>query len=303
MRGVKQMERYAAVDIGGTDLKYGVVDSEGRVLWHAHVPTEAQKGNAHLAESVTRLVDTLTGRFDGLSGIGISTAGVVDAGGVIACASENLPGYAGTSWKDILSERFGLPVRVGNDVKSAALAEAWIGAARGCANFLCITVGTGIGGAAFLNGRLFAGPHARAGEIGYMNMAGEGDFFERHASTSALVRLASVATGDAGMDGKNVFARVAAGDAVCAGVLDEWFDELAKGLANAMLCYDPEMVVVGGGVSHEGEPFLQKLRAALEKRLPGAFLDGVRLETAQCGNTAGMVGSVYPFVFPQDARL
>ena len=288
------MKKYVAIDIGGTSIKYGIVDENGNVVFDSKTPTEAEKGGKHLVQNVITIIDLLIKSHHEISGIGISTAGVVDTStGCVVYANDNLPGYAGTSWNDILSSHFHLPVYVCNDVNAVALAERWVGAARGCDNFICVAIGTGIGGAAFINGKLYTGAHYRAAEIGYMNTAGNGITYENRASTISLVKNIISATADSDVDGISVFSRAKSGNALYVKILDEWFDELASGIANAVLCFDPELIIIGGAVSSQGRSFLQRIHESLKKDLPEDFLSSVRMKTAECGNYAGMIGSVY----------
>lgn len=291
------MKTYAAVDIGGTNIKYGLVDDTGKVLFHSITATEAQRGGQALVEKVIGIIADLIKRYTNICGIGISTAGVVDTdSGCIVYANSNLPNYTGTQWKKILTERFGLPSYVCNDVHAAGAAEAWVGAGRGCKNFLCVAVGTGIGGSVFINGKQFTGPHFRAAALGYMNTAGSSDIYEKKASTQALVDRMTVSTGDTDVNGKNAFSRAREGIAGYPENLDAWYDELAKGIANAILCYDPELIIIGGGISNEGQPLLDCIRYALAKYVPQSFLDVIEFKTAECANNAGMVGAVYNLI-------
>lgn len=288
------MKYYAAVDIGGTNIKYGVVSEEGKAVSNFKMDTEAGKGCKSLVVKVMEAVASLIRGNSEISGIGVSTAGVVDSEtGCVVYANDNLPGYAGTNWKKILSERFHLPVAVCNDVQAAGAAEAWVGAGKGCRNFLCIAVGTGIGGCAFLNGYPFSGAHHRALALGYMNTAGCEEIYEKKASTAALVKESTLLTGDGDVDGKNAFERARCGNSAYSKALDGWFDELAKGIADAVFCFDPELIIIGGAVSKEGQPLLDRIHRSLRKYVPEYFLSGVTLKSAGCKNLAGMIGAVY----------
>lgn len=287
------LKYYAAADIGGTNIKYGIVDGSGNVTYNSKTATQAQKGGEHLVRSVTRIIDTLVHGEYPVSGIGISSAGVVDdITGRILYANGNIPDYAGTKWKDTLSQRFGLPVYVCNDVMAAGEAEAWVGAGKSCGSFLCVVIGTGIGGSVFINGKRMDGAHNRAASLGYMNTAGDNGMFEKKASTIALVNKLIQLTGDGEVNGKNAFERAGSGNPVYVAALDGWFGELAKGIANAVICFDPERVIIGGAVSHEGEPFLRRVEKELKKYMPEFFLSGISFQTAKCGNLAGMIGAV-----------
>lgn len=288
------MNRYAAVDIGGTSIKYGVVDAAGRVLAADQVRTEAGRGPSALAEKVKEAVGRELEEFPGIKGIGVSTAGVVDpSSGRVVYANRNLPGYAGTDWKQILGGAFGLAVDVHNDVNCAAMAEAWVGAAQNVPDFFCLTVGTGVGGAVFLNGRLYEGAHGRAAEIGYMRTEGADGIYEKAASMSALVEQAEKRTGRGDLDGVAVF-RAAEEDPLYGALVEEWLEKLCRGIANAALLFDPPLIVIGGGVSNEGEAFTERIRACLARMLPDPlFREGLAIRPAQCRNRAGIVGAAY----------
>lgn len=291
------MKIFAAVDIGGTAIKYGTVSETGEVLSSYQTPTEAEKGGKALVKKVIVLIDTLINDNKDIAGIGISTAGVVDSKkGEVLFANENLPGYIGTQWKKILEDRYHLGVCVNNDVNAAALAEAWIGAAKGEKNFFCTTVGTGVGGAIIINGKLHEGANFRAAEIGYLNTTGAAGWYEKKASTSALVRNLKERTGDDDVDGKVAFIRARQKVGDYEKILDEWVEELAKGFANIIYLFDPGLIVIGGGVSKERDYFMDKIMKCLSKYTMESFLKGTHIKPAECGNNAGMIGAVSGFV-------
>lgn len=291
------MRKFAAVDIGGTAIKYGVVNENGQLLNSDETATEAENGSELLTKKVDGIVGRLVSGNPGLGGIGISTAGIVDTQkGSVIYAGDNIPGYTGTVWKRPLEEKYALPVIVNNDVNSAALAESWVGAAKGIDNFFCVTIGTGVGGAAFVNGRLFTGAHYRAAEIGYMNTDKPGKYFEKSASTSALVRMSEERTGLSGLNGKTVFQKAFENDPVFNKIIEEWFDSLSRGIANVIYMFDPSMIVIGGGVSHDGDYLIRHLKKGLDKALTDKlFLENIEFKPAACKNSAGMIGSVYGF--------
>ena len=292
------MKTFAAIDIGGTAIKYGIVDETGAVLYNGETATEAHCGSANLYTKVQDILQHILLKNYKVSGIGISTAGVVDSkNGTIVYANDNIPGYTGTKWKEPLEKAFSVPVLVNNDVNCAALAEAWVGAVKGVDDFFCITVGTGVGGAAFINGRLYTGAHYSAAEIGNIITYGSNERFEKSASTLALVRMAEQKTGETELDGKVVFQKARDNDEVYTMLLAEWVEHLACGIANAIILFDPAVIVIGGGISREGDYLITKIKKGLAKFLPDqAFLDHVEIKPAYCGNTAGMIGAVYGFV-------
>ncbi len=163
------MKNYISVDIGGTEIKYGLLAENGAFLKTAGTPTEAEKGGSYLMEKTGRIVGSLL-QTD-TAGICISTAGMVDSElGKILFANSNIPGYTGTEIKKRMEEAFHIPCEVENDVYCAGIAEYFSGAASGSSQALCLTVGTGIGGCVMVNGRILHGVSYSAGSVGYMHM-------------------------------------------------------------------------------------------------------------------------------------
>ncbi|TYP74816.1 ROK family protein [Paenibacillus methanolicus] len=282
-----------AADIGGTSTKMGVCDRSGQVERYREYPTEALQGGPHLME---RLIANLAeyGEYDAIA---ISTAGQVDAAaGTIVYANGNIPNYAGTRIKDALEARFGKPVRVENDVNAAALGEACFGAARGYRDFLCLTFGTGIGGAIVLDGKLYRGADGVAAEFGHMfthalgesGDAGKAAFYESYASTSALVRIAA-GIDPLCADGRTFFDRVNQGDERMGAILQAWVSETAAGLASLIHIFNPPAIIVGGGVM-EQEPLVRMVEKRTRELIMDSF-QGVRILRAELGNKAGMLGA------------
>lgn len=288
------MKKFAALDIGGTFIKYGIVNEKGEAVERRETPTEAFKGAGFLMEKICGIIESLKVRNAEIAGIGISTAGIVDSGrGTIIYANDNFPGYAGLNIKETLKNKFKLPALVNNDVNSAALAEMWVGAARGRKTFFCMTVGTGIGGAIVIDGRLFRGANFMAAEVGYFNKQGMGEYYENRASVSALIARAKKECGaDENIDGIGIFKNINAGVKAYNDIFESWIEELCRGIANVICMFDPGLIIIGGGVSRQ-KIFIDAVRAKLTGLLPGVFTDGTSICAAGCGNDAGMIGSVY----------
>ena len=191
-----------------------------------------------------------------------------------------------------------MPVAVENDVNAAALGEAHFGAGRGCQHFLCLTYGTGIGGAAILNGELYTGFHGAAGEFGHIvthaggrkcTCGGEG-CYETYASTRALTREAESLLGHP-VNGRELFALLHHGNQAIVQLVDSWIGEIAIGLAGLAYSLDPGRIVLGGGIMKE--PYLlPRLKQALDARLMPSYRD-IALVPAQLGNTAGLMGAYW----------
>ncbi len=293
------MKNFIAVDIGGTSIKYGIVEENGEVLFSSETPTEAEKGAENLIKIVKSLISSLIKKYKDIHGIGVSTAGVVDTkDGSIIYASDNLPGYTGTKLKYIIEKEFSIKTIVNNDVNAAALAEAWVGAGRNVDDFFCMTLGTGIGGAVIINKKLYKGVNYRAGEIGYLNkISGQNIYYEKKASTSALVKMAKDEIKDSrDIDGKFIFHKAKQGDKYYCNIIDNWVEEVCKGIQNVIYVLDPGVIVIGGGISLQKDYLLDKIKERLLNFLPEGFTTSTEIVMAQCGNDAGLIGSVYEFI-------
>lgn len=245
------------------------------------------------------MLETVAGLVRGMPGVqcvGISTAGEVEpqTGRIrFAC---NIPGYTGMNPKQLLERQLGLPAVVENDVNAAAVGEYAFGAARGMKDFLMLTFGTGIGGAAFLNGQLYRGGLGSAGEFGGLithpeavDPASQGTgSYERYASTTALVKRVSARFPEL-TDGRAIFARLENQDVRAE--VDGWISEISYGLVSLIHAFDPEAVVLGGGVMKQ-EYIQQQLNGRLQALLKPSFR-GCRLIPAQLGNQAGLMGAGY----------
>ena len=279
-----------AFDIGGTQIKYGIVSSSGEVISATVVDTPKLAGGEGVVQLLCELTRTLLPQHP-IAGIAISTFGLVDAdSGLILGAAEAVEGYAGTSPKAALEQEFGLPVSIDNDVNCVALAEGWLGAAQGAAHYIAIAIGTGIGGGIVLNHQIYRGHRAAAGEWGYMKIAGL--IWEDHASMRGLLAAANLAAPQPFANGQQVFAAYDAQNPLVEQVVKDWFKLLATGIANLMYAFNPERVVIGGGISARGAVFLRELNTAIQAELLPDFHGMTEVVLASAGNHAGMIGAV-----------
>ena len=282
------------LDIGGTAIKSGIF-AGGAVTELKETPTEALQGGPHVVDRAKSIIAGYQ-KHCPFDRIGISTAGQVDPiKGCIIYANENIPGYTGTMLKDIMQEEFHVPVAVENDVNAAAIGEASFGAGRGQKDFVCLTYGTGVGGAMFLNGELYSGSSYSAGEFGGIvvhpeNRDPEQDFFsgcyERYASTTALV--ASAMGFDPSLsNGRAIFERQ--GEPEVQQIIDKWIMEIVYGLVTIIHMVNPSCAILGGGVLEQ--PYvLQRVKEKLIQNLKPSFRH-VEIKKAELGNQAGMLGA------------
>lgn len=287
---------YLCIDIGGTSIKYGVLEESHeavRFVIRHEISTDAKslKGPG-IEQKIVELARGLRAQYE-IRGIAISTAGMVDADtGEIIYANENIPEYTGINLKITLEREFGLPCAVENDVNAAALGEYAYGAGQGSRSLLCMTVGTGIGGALIMNGAVYHGHSGSAGEIGYMCVSGEE--FQKNASTTALVlRVQERQKADRSIDGRKIFERAKRGDVICKEEIAKTCDSLAQGIANCLCLMNPEMVVLGGGIMAQKEYLRPLIEYGLQKYVNPYILKHTRWDFAKLGNDAGMIGAYY----------
>ncbi len=244
------MKEYIAFDIGGTQIKYGIVSEAGTVLKHKTVPTEIHLGGEQIIQKLILLSQKLINEHT-ISGIGISTAGIINIyKGVVTGGVDHIPNYATIPIIDRLQEVLKVPVSIDNDVNCAAFGEKWNGVGRDKRNFIMLTLGTGIGGAIFIDGELYRGHSFSAGEWG--NMLIEGKTFEEVASISGLICLVRKYKGEGEWDGKTIFELYDKGDREVTKAVEVFFKHLAIGISNLAYIFNPEMIIIGGGITDRG---------------------------------------------------
>ena len=281
--------RVLAFDVGGTWVKYGIVDADGRLLCSDQLATQSEPDGKALLTRLLAVAEPLVARY-APAGIAFSTLGIIDAvEGRLVGAVEAIAGYFGQSPKECFERAFGVPVVVENDGNCVALAEGWTGAAAGVRHYLALTLGTGIGGGIVVDGRLYRGANGAAGEWGYMLV--DGKVWEDHASPRGLAAAAEKARPGCGLDAEGVFAARDRGDAEMAAVVTAWFGLLATGLANLLFAFNPSRVVIGGGITARGPAFLHELRAEMRLRLRPEFYRMCDIALASAGNQAGLLGA------------
>ncbi|QBE96068.1 ROK family protein [Blautia producta] len=290
------MEQYICIDIGGTSIKYGIIQEDAVFVAAGEMPTEAmQHGGPGIMKKAVKIIeDYLKDRSP--AGICISTAGMVDCeSGRITHSAPLIPEYTGTEIKKTLEERFHLPCEVENDVNCAGLAENFAGASRGTTISLCLTIGTGIGGAIVIDNQVFHGFSGSGCEIGYMHLPG-GEFQDMGASSILVKKTAEYKKiSPDSIDGRYVFENAKQGDADCIRAIDEMVDVLGMGIANICYVINPEVVVLGGGIMAQKEYLYDRVRKSMDKYLIPSVASNTRLAFAENKNQAGMLGAFYHF--------
>lgn len=278
-----------AADIGGTSIKTCISDQNGHIWDINEYPSESYLGGKHIIHSLMDIIST----YEDMDAIAISTAGQVDSDtGSIVYANKNIPDYTGLNIRDMLEHRFHIPVKVENDVNAAALGELTFGAARGLTDFICLTYGTGIGGAIIQNGHLYKGWQGVAGEFGHMitnSNQGQPGFYEDVASTTALVKKAQQVD-ETCTDGRVIFEKIKQGNEALQAVLFEWMNDVAAGLVSLVHIFNPAVIVVGGGVM-EQQLVVNQVSKKVQEYVLESFSQ-VEIKKASLGNRAGLLGAI-----------
>ncbi len=306
---------YIGIDLGGTNIAVGAVDEEGRILAECSVKTLAQRPFTEIVKDMAGCVIRVMkqGGFTekDVHSVGIGIPGVADERGVVLnCA--NL-GWFNEPLAAEMGKYFSIPVFIGNDANVAALAESYAGVSKGCHSSVMITLGTGVGGGIVIDGKAWNGAHGRGGEMGHMTLVPDGvpctcgnnGCVERYCSATALIRMAkqecqaypdSLILKKAGGDPERVNAKLVIdaakeGDAPALRVFNSFVYYLALTINNITAFLDPDVIVLGGGVSHAGKFLLDSVRALLPRYQIFKALPIPRLEIASLGNEAGIIGA------------
>ena len=308
------MKKYCfGVDVGGTTVKVGLFTVEGQLLdkWEIITRTENNGENIlfDICESLEAKLDEKSIDLDEVKGIGIGLPGpVLDDGTVLQCV--NL-GWGKFNVSEKMSEMFhGIEVKVGNDANVAALGEMWQGAAKGCKDVIMVTLGTGVGGGIIVDGKVVAGFNGAGGEIGHITVnhdeieacnCGQYGCLEQYTSATGIVRVAKrklAKTNDETslrnfpeLTAKDVFDEAKSGDAVALGLVDEVCGILGSTLSNIACVVDPEVVVIGGGVSKAGSILIESIQKHFVETSFHACRN-TKFVPAGLGNDAGMYGCV-----------
>jgi glucokinase len=301
-----------AIDIGGTKLAAGVVDSDGRMLARGEVPTLAKEGLEPVLARIVGLGRDLLTRPEvaevRVHRIGVGCAGPVDLKAGIVFNPPNLPGWVRVPLSDRIQQALGLPTILENDANAAGLGEYRYGAGRGARSIVYMTVSTGIGGGIILDGKVWHGLKDAAGEIGHMTVCPDGPVcgcgnrgcLEAMSSGPSIARRAreAVSAGRAtalsripNMTSADVVRLAQEGDVVAREVWDEAVRYLGIGVAAAITILAPERVVIGGGVTKAGDFLFQPLRAHVRQRVKLVPVESVPILPATLGSDVGILGA------------
>ena len=291
------MRHVVGLDLGGTNIKRAVVevahDGGVEVVTTDSHPTPRTGGPAEVCTRLTELAAEAVDTFGPVAAVGVGLPGIFTDNGT-AVLFPNLPGHwPGFPIKKTLEAGFGVPARLINDARAFTLAESTVGAAAGCRTVVAITLGTGVGGGVFIDGRIHEGQWGIAGEIGHQTVAPDGKRCEcgNDGCAEVMARASELARLGGRSSAADVYAGAAAGDERCQRAIETVTGYLGIALGNLVTALGPERIVVGGGIAAAGDRLLVPLRRAVARRAPLIPPDEIDLVTAALGPTAGAIGS------------
>lgn len=279
-------------DIGGTNIKYGVIENEV-ILDKGMFATDVKNGNTDITNRLINKAKEVMIDHPDIAGVGISCAGSINFDeGVMITPPYSIPEFGDWNFAKIFKDELGLNIVADNDVNSFAACECKMGAGKKYKTYIVMTVGTGIGGAIVVNNKIWRGNNYNAGEIGRMSV--DGTQWEKIASMSSLIKNAKL-RGMKINSGREVFDLYDKGDRTAAIVIQEFYQNLGKGIANLVYIFNPEAVIIGGGVSAR-ENFGVEVNAYADYYLVEGFQDTLDIIPAKFRNDGGILGAYCNFV-------
>jgi glucokinase len=308
---------FVGLDVGGSSMKAGVVDDDGKVRAAAHMPTEAHRGQEfglnRMAETILKAVEAAHLEIKQIAAIGVATPGTMDLRAGVILDPPNLRPWQNVPVRQYIHDRFGKPTAFQNDANAAALGEFWIGAGRGCQSMVLFTLGTGVGGGIIVGDLVVEGEHSHGAELGHMKIeitnprqcgCGRWGCLEAYASATAVVKrtlerlqartdspLARYLEHPGDLTARAIFETAAAGDPLADKIVQETAYYLAVGSTNMLHSIDPDMVVFGGGMTAAGNDFLDRIRRYVRELAFPVPAEKCKLCFAELGSDAGFIGA------------
>jgi glucokinase len=301
------MRHAIAIDIGGTNIKSGVVREDGVLEMQKNISTNASEGSQALLDRIMSLIieyKNLTQEKKlTLSCIGIGTAGYVDRTGNIAGATLNLPGWEGVQLAHYIERHSSLPVFVDNDVNMIALGESHFGAGQTLNSFLCVALGTGIGGCLIVDKKPFRGRDGYAGGYGHQTIIMDGQMctcgnrgcWEQYASVPALMRLAREEINDKELIASSpieLFLSARKGNTTATHIIERYVRFISVGLVNLIHAFNPPAIIIGGAITEQGDYFFDQIRKTVQSQTIKVYTTpAIPIIPASLGNIAGVLGA------------
>lgn len=300
------------IDLGGTNIAAGVVDEGQHIVAEVSLPTGAERPAEAVVADICRAAEKAMEKAGitaaHCASVGIGSPGTCDSANGVVVRAYNL-GWFNVPVCSMVTARLGLPCRLSNDANCAALAETVAGGAVGCRNMILITLGTGVGGGIIIGGKIYDGMRGAGAELGHTLLVLDGEpctcgrrgCWEAYSSATALIRQArqaaaehpeSLLAGAEEITGKTVFDAADRGDETANAVVDRFCDYLGAGVTNIVNALAPEVILIGGGISRQGERLLAPVRRYVEKNCFGGKDGAIPIiAAARLGNDAGIIGA------------
>ena len=308
---------YAGIDLGGTTIKGALVDENGQILIQKAIPTGGERAKEEIVKDMANLILNLMSEYgcdpEEVEAVGVGSPGSIDPVNGIVVEANNFADFRNVPVREIMQEILDKPVYVDNDANVAALGESMFGAGEGNKNCVLCTLGTGLGGGVVIDGKIFSGAYYGGTELGHTVIVADGEqctcgrkgCWEAYSSATAIIRdarraaekdpdslLHKLANGDLNnLDAKMVFDAADAGDASAIRVKEDYIKYLGLGITNMINIFQPEVMMIGGGVCAQGEKLLAPLRKILDREVFAGMFYKIKFRTATLGNDAGVVGA------------
>ena len=305
---------YLGIDIGGTAVKIGSVTEHGEVIERDTFSVNFDEYETPILQTVIKSCHLFMGKFhrtpEAYKAIGVSATGAINTeNGTVEGSAGHIKHWEQSKIKESMEAEFGLRVQVLNDANAAALGELWKGAAQGKKQVIVVTIGTGVGGGIIVNGEILLGAHGFAGELGHMPILCTGETcscgnkgcLEHYGSTSALVNTVKDAIEHGKIkkpennkvDGVWIFEEVGKKNPDMMAIVENWIEYIAAGIVGLIHIFNPEQVLIGGGVSEQQQLFMETLKEKVQSSVMEHFGRNLEIKAANLGNKAGMIGAVY----------
>lgn len=305
------------VDLGGTNLRAALVNTEGEIITRATCPTDAQKGPEWVIKNIIELVNTLLGErtneTEKIEGIGIGAPGPLNPVTGIVIKAPNLPGWENVHLRDKVAEAVQIPVRIENDANVAAYGEYWKGAGQNSKVMICLTLGTGVGGGVIIDGKIFRGSRFLGAELGHTTIKYDGlrcscgsiGCLEAYVSATGIVARTKMAISSgtktiltdminndmSKLTAELVYRAAISKDTLAQNIMEETGWLLGIGISSLANIFNPDVVVIGGGVSKAGDMILAPAREVVRKRAMPGIAEQVQILPAVLGEDAGCIGA------------
>jgi glucokinase len=309
---------FVGLDVGGTSMKGGVVDDNGRPLGQVSMPTESEKGQEHglrrMAETIRAAVRAAGLQMDQIAAIGVATPGTMDIPGGIILDPPNLKPWQNVPVRQYIQDDFQKPTAFQNDANAAAYGEYWVGAGRGAHSMVLFTLGTGVGGGIIIGDTVIEGEHSHGGELGHIKIemtqprrcgCGRSGCLEAYASATSVVKrtlealarqpatssLSELLDRGEEISARAVFTAAAQGDDLAGKIVEDTAYYLAVGAMNMMHTIDPSVIVFTGGMIGAGEAFLDRIRFHVKQMAFPVPAARTQIRYSQLGTDAGFIGA------------